>query len=410
MTKIFLFFGLVSSQASWALPASFKTPEIQFRFDSKHPYEVPSFVLLALETPIFSDNRKIFLRFQEWDDTEHGGIMAWDYENRARVIKFKSDQYPSDLQYDSMNDRMYFELLNTSYFSEGIFEVDSLFKTLKQKWTSVLDLFTSNLGLLSEGKQLLFRATKKDKTQTMSGLNLRTLERVDFLAGQDGSSGVDSLSWIFPPQVSANGNYISVKVRRGRPGEIGERQPDEIRVYKISLDGQLSLQRTVVDFDTDSSSDFLSFDNTPLVNSHGHLVFGAISKENRRALFFNTETSTAKIAEEGESNLINKIPYFNPGFNDADEVVFRAHGKNGENLFYSRYGKTESFILSGDSIKSDLGPAIVSADTAKDIAFYHSPQINKWGEVMFGALLKNSSSKESIGLGFFIVPRAVSSN
>ena len=393
---------------------AFKTPEIQFRFDSKKPFEVSPRVTLGLEAPVFTDDRKIFLKFSAWNSEQVSGIMSWDSTNYVQVTKFKQNQFPMGMHYNPFSKKLLFELMNTGYFSEGIFSLDPHSNDLSFEWKSPSDLFTSDVSSLAGGKFLLMRVTDENKRQYLSLLNVKTKVRQNIISGATpvfselGHSTTQgkSISWIFRPQVSRNGKYFSVKLRKGQWKEFSESRPDEIRVYKIDESGKVSLHRTLFDRDSNPRAKLKSFDNSHSVNSKGDLVFGAQSISGRRGLYFNTAEGTKKIASEGGNSWTQKIPHFNADLNDRDEIVFRVHGKGGEHLMYHYNGKTQRLVANSSIIKTDLGDAIVGAIDKTKMTFFSSPRINNLGEVMFGALVSLAPSKTEIGLGFYIIPRA----
>jgi len=393
-----------ASKSSGVSGREYGVPEIQFRFDSQKPFEVPAVIDLAHDAPVFGDKREIFLRFNYWNGVDQAGIMSWKADTGLRTVRFKDTMFPSSLRYSDRDSKLYFELVNYGYFGEGLFSLDSELNNLKTIYQGQQDLFTSDLGRSESRSTIAFRSKRKTGGQSLSSIRLDRGERQDFLETVELQEN-SKISWIFAPRFSSDGRYAVVKVRKGSSNEFAESQPDEIRVYNFDKEGRASLVSAIHDKDADADSPFVSFDNVAEINSKGNVVFGAKGLDGRRGYFFLSSDKLVPIVKEGREMGIEELPHFYPKVNDRDEVVFRARTKFGESVMLFSQGQLSNLLKAGDRLKSDLGGVIAGDVDPKKNSFFNSPQINNHGDVLVGVLLREPQTQVNVGLGFYIIPR-----
>lgn len=204
-------------------------------------------------------------------------------------------------------------------------------------------------------------------------------------------------SYLFLPSLNNQGQ-MAAKVRLGNPGELGERQPDQIRIF--AADGHSQLLLWSQKFDPDSP--YRSFDNSVSFNDLGHLVFIATLASGQRGVFRYNRQQVDAIALEGEGNLA-QIERFPPQLNNQGTIVFRAFDTQGARAIWVSDGLSISKVVSeGDILPTDLGALRLLRPDGEPV-FSGNPTLNDRGEIAFAACLSDPEDPElGYGAGLFL--------
>ncbi len=185
-------------------------------------------------------------------------------------------------------------------------------------------------------------------------------------------------SYLFTPTVTLDGR-VAMKVRRGAPGELGDAQPDELRIFDLNGASVVVAQ----DRDADPQSPFIRFDNAMSVTPGGAVGFTA-ELDNGRAICLVQNGQTVVMALEGDSG-IKSIESFAPAFSNAGTTFFRAVSNQGVRSLYVATMTAVTPLLSvGQSIETDLGKDTIAG-------FSGSPVCNGAGDIAVGVSLASGS-------------------
>ncbi len=199
-------------------------------------------------------------------------------------------------------------------------------------------------------------------------------------------------SWLFAAAFASDG-AVALKVRYGKAGELEERRPDAILLR--TPEGSWSV--AVADADLDANSALSSLDNSVTLLSGGRLVFSGADRRGRRGVFtWSRADGIGIIALTQLSPDLSALPYFYPAANEAGTIVFRGLDSDSKEALYRvQRGRLSKFLVQGQAVKSDLGPAEVRA-------FYNGVTLASDGRVGFKALLYSASDgSDEYGLGVF---------
>jgi len=394
-------------------PEGFRVPEIVMRADSGSSMNLPPLTYFGLESPLFTNKDEVILRYSVWGGEEQDGLLKYDSKNKTLIShKSSPNSFPSSIRLDETSGQIFFESVNYGYFSEGIYQIDKNLQNSARVINDKSVQFSSDLGVLNEGLHKANGLVSRAK-QDNGALSIR------LILLESGSAFVEKTllatahnnpqspySYIFPPSTSASG-YIGVKVRLGKTGEIADSQPDQILVFKLDpTTHNFNLIKSIGDIDAIRDSTFRSFDNSPLINDSGTLVFAAQLKNGNRAIYkWSEKKGLQRIVEEAKGTDLEEIRYFAPSLNSKDEIVFRAKGPDGESIWHaSAQLKLTRLLKRGDRVKSDMGWAHIGPSARDEMSFFLSPQINDQGNVLIGALVDlEGPNARSIGLGFYVI-------
>lgn len=184
-------------------------------------------------------------------------------------------------------------------------------------------------------------------------------------------------SFLFTPSFNSR-REIAGKVRFGAAGEVGESQPDEIRVF--ADDG--SFRVIARDVDSDPASPYTRFDNSVALTDSGAVAFIAELIGGARAVVFSDGMTEVTIASEDDPD-ISEIEFFGPAANDHGLVAFRAMDGAGLRAVWAGDGDSLGVIArEHDLVPSDLGTARIDQHDSSPV-FGGGVAINRWGDVTF---------------------------
>lgn len=208
-------------------------------------------------------------------------------------------------------------------------------------------------------------------------------------------------SFLFTPAFN-DARQIAGKVRLGAPGQTGNNQPDQIRLF--NPDGTSTL--IAEDRDSNPASNFSAFDNSIGVNAQGQVVFIAnlVTPANTRAVFRSDGVHTVEIARQGVNGL-GSIEFFSPDINNSGLCVFRAFDSANKRAVWIADGATLRRVVSQDDLVDidNAQTAQISENNPSDPCFGGAPRINLQGDVVFqAALIPPGQFGIELGSGLFV--------
>lgn len=216
-------------------------------------------------------------------------------------------------------------------------------------------------------------------------------------AAEAGIDIASPYSFLFTPSFNSSWQ-LAAKVRRGASGQLGESQPDEIRVF-----GPKGSFLVASDRDGDPGSNFQSFDNTVSINENGLVAFLATEVGGQRGVFVLSGGIVTRLAHEGLPE-IGTIEFFPPSAGESGAVVFRATDANGLRTIWLARANTPLVRVVGehDLVPTDLGPARIDQHDGSPV-FGGGPTVNGFDEVAFNASLTPADDDQiEWGSGIFI--------
>ncbi len=208
-------------------------------------------------------------------------------------------------------------------------------------------------------------------------------------------------SYLFTPSFN-DSRDIAGKVRLGAAGQVGESQPDQVRVF--SNDGTSVL--IAEDQDSNPVSPYTRFDNSVSLTNAGPVAFVATLASGDRAVVLSDGNTDTVIASEAMAD-ISEIEYFGPAANSQGLVAFRA--KDGADLraiFAGDGTNLWKVIAEHDLVTTDLGEARIDQHDSSPV-FGGSPTINADGSIAFNAgLTPPDNNQVEWGSGIFVAYRS----
>lgn len=246
-----------------------------------------------------------------------------------------------------------------------------------------------------------FRATFAGSGTAFVSYNPMTTAS-SFHAAEVGVDPLSPFSFLFTPNVN-NANQIGAKVRRGGPGQTGESQPDEIRLFNADGSSVLIAQ----DRDANPSSMFARFDNSVSAADNGWVAFTAslfpFPSAGRGVFISNGLTTIAIATTTAPGTQVSDIEFFAPAANNDGLVAFRAKDLAGLRAVWVGDGTGLLRVATEhDIIATDLGPARIDQNDSSP-TFAGGVSINENGDVAFNATLTPPSDNQiEWGTGTFV--------
>jgi hypothetical protein len=209
--------------------------------------------------------------------------------------------------------------------------------------------------------------------------------------------GSSPYSFIFTPTFD-DADRIAVKVRYGGPGQFGDGQPDEIRLFSINGTSTLLAE----DVDANPVSPFDGFDNSCALTNDGRVAFVANLVGGGRGVFLSDGSSATTIATTGDPN-VNSIESFSPTVNEAGLVAFRGFDGSGLRAIFAGDGTTlVTVVREHDLLATDLGTARIDQNDSSPV-FGGSIRLNNLGDLAFHCTLTPENNNQvEWGSGIFV--------
>ncbi len=204
-------------------------------------------------------------------------------------------------------------------------------------------------------------------------------------------------SFLFTPSFN-DARRIAGKVRLGGPGQVGESQPDQIRIFES--DGSSIL--VAEDVDSNAASPFSRFDNGVSLTDAGAVAFTATLAAGGRGVYFWDGVQTIEIARTGVGGVAD-IEFFAPAANDRGQVAFRAFDDQGLRAVWVGDGTTlRRVVREHDLVQTDLGAARIDQHDNSPV-FGGGVRINRHGDFTFAAgLTPPDNNQVEWGSGMFV--------
>ena len=204
-------------------------------------------------------------------------------------------------------------------------------------------------------------------------------------------------SYLFTPSFNAD-REIAGKLRLGAAGQVGESQPDQIRVF--ASDGSSVL--IAEDQDSDPGSLYTRFDNSVSLTDTGWVAFVAEIASGARVVVLSDGTTTVDIASEEMAGL-SEVEFFGASASSSGLVAFRGVDDSGlQAIFVGDGSELVRLIGEHDLVTTDLGIGRIDQHDSS-VVFGGSPSINAAGDVAFNAALTPADDNQvEWGSGIFV--------
>ncbi|MFN7171566.1 MAG: hypothetical protein ACK4P3_02095 [Fimbriimonadaceae bacterium] len=175
---------------------------------------------------------------------------------------------------------------------------------------------------------------------------------------------------------------------------------NEVRIY--SAPGQFI--SVAQDQATNPQSPYSSFFNNLGFNDGGWVAFNAALVGGGRGIYLSNGTDTIEIVNTNTSPVVGSMESFDMVVTNDNIVIFRAIDKDNRRALFAGDGRQLWRIASQfDTVQTDLGPAVIRWPNDSASAFSSSPTNNIHEQVAFVAALVNPAVQtEQWGLGMFV--------
>lgn len=347
---------------------------------------MPAGSAFGQDTPVLGDDGTIAQKLIYDGSTGLSGFWIARPGAEDHVYTVPDGSVPSEA-FLTRSGRLIFEVLDFGFYSHGIWSLDLATREVDELTPQSFDHFYAapaewdgRLGYT------LKQSPDGQSVRRQSGAQTETLLSNVVL------DAPSPYSWLFGAAFASDG-AVALKVRYGKAGELEERRPDALLLR--SPEGAWSV--AVSDSDLDPASPLSSLDNSVTLLSGGRLVFSGADRRGRRGVFsWSRAEGFAVVALSEVSRDLSAMPHFYPAANESGSIAFRGLDDDGkEALYRAQDGLLVKFLVQGQAVKSDLGPAEVRA-------FYNGVSIAADGRIGFKALLYDASdSGDEYGLGVF---------
>lgn len=354
------------------------------RADQFNPYFLPDYTLMPNMSAACFRKTQFAVRYWKVGD-EETKIFVKFYNGNNFVTSSGFDQgyVVSDL---SINERGVLFPVNDRLSTLGVFLISK--EGVQKKIVNPNDFL--NLKAISRPafmkNEVLFRGVHGD--------GLRKLYIGQRALLKEESS---NMAYIFLPSV--RNDEMVVKINYGTPGEVKRSNPDEILLYQNN-----KFQSVAKDVDFDKDSKFLSFDNSPIPDGHGGVVFIAETEKDGRSIWYFKKTSSGHdlnmIYSPKKEPSFGELEYFRPAVGNG-KIVFRLiyNGKRRVASWDSENG-LKIIISQGDSVITNEELLSV-INKEKWPAFSGAPCVSSTGSTYIHAVLESIEDNENKGSGVF---------
>jgi hypothetical protein len=218
-----------------------------------------------------------------------------------------------------------------------------------------------------------------------SGQAYYSFDGTPMLALHAAEAGLDSespFSFLFSPAFNDD-RQIAAHVRLGLVGQVGNSQPDEIRLFQANGSSTIIAR----DADAQAGSPFAAFDSSrPAATNDGRVAFIANLAGGGRGVFLGDGTGSIQIATTATAG-VTGIDFFPPAVNDHGLVAFRGTDNNNlPAIFVGNGSVLRRVIGKNDLVMTDLGMARIAQHDNSPV-FGGSIGINSHADIVFSAAL-----------------------
>lgn len=291
------------------------------------------------------------------------------------VAMTEDDAFLSNLTLNNQNNMVWEQTLSSQ---NGLWEYDSTTMTAARKTTFPLGASSWGSPTINDFNQIGYRVNFAGNGQAYYSFN-PTPPSVLLHVAEVGVLPESLYSFLFTPAFN-NNRQIAGKVRLGGPGQTGNGQPDQIRIF--NSDGSSTL--IAEDRDSNPTSPYTAFDNSVALTDDGRVAFIANLFAGGRGVFLSDGVNTLQIANSNVGPATN-IEFFGPAVNEKGWVVFRAFEGSLRAIWVGDGTALRRVVREHDILPSDLGDARVDQNGANDPVFSGGVTINECGDIAFSA-------------------------
>lgn len=405
LTKIVRIREMVSSGLAMACSAAavahvpeYKDFQLQVRSNlcANEPqgFNLPCNVFFNSSTPALNDTGQVAIKL----DVVGNSQGVWFGANGAGSIAYitPAEAIISDV---GINDAGYVVFPQTFSSQNGIYFYDSALNSSGLRTTLPLGAAAWGSTNVNNSGHIGFRATFSG-----SGQAYYSFDGTPSLALHAAEVTLDPTSpysFLFSPAFNDK-RQIAAQVRLGLAGQIGDNQPDEIRLF--NSDGSSVI--IARDVNAQPGSPFAKFDSTrPAVTNDGRVAFIANLVGGGRGVFLSDGVQTIQIATTSTPG-VTAIEFFGPAVNEHGLVAFR--GKDNASptprqaIFVGDGSTLRRVIGQFDTLMTDRGLAQIAQHDASTV-FGGSIDINERGNIVFNATLTPADNTQiEWGSGVFV--------
>jgi hypothetical protein len=350
--------------------------DLMIRSNFADAYRLPDGVFFANATPALNDAQQVAVKLDVISGTDAQGVWAGD----VKVGEIAYQTSPFALVSDpSINSAGYVVFEQTFSLADGLYfhDIDSGDSGLE----TTLPIGASSWAApsVNDTKQIGYRAKFGFSGQayySYDGISDADLHAAEVTLIPD-----SPYSFLFTPAFN-NARQIAGKARLGGPGDVGDEQPDQIRIFEADQSSTLIVE----DVDGDPASPFDKFDNSVALTDDGRVAFIATRIIGGRGVYISDGATTIEIATTDDPQ-ISDIEFFHPAVNNDGLVAFRAFDSDGLRAVWVGDGTTlRRVIAEHDLIECDLGLARIDQNDNSPV-FGGSMTINDNGDVAFHCAL-----------------------
>ncbi|MCG8407322.1 MAG: hypothetical protein MI923_19155 [Phycisphaerales bacterium] len=387
--------AMIGTKASAVVPL-YNAHQLQARSNFNGAFNLPNSAFFSNLTASIDDRRQVAFKLSVLPAPNSNSQGLWFGGNGSGQIEHigPSGASFSDMRHNE-NGLIVFQ---QSFSSEnGLWIYNSNTDTAARETTMPLGATSWESPIINDQNQIGYRVD--------FGFNGQTFYSYDpagpstaLHAAEVGVLPGSPYSFLFTPSFN-NARQIAGKVRLGGPGQIGDDQPDEIRLF--NSDGTSTL--IAEDIDSDPLSPYDRFDNSVAPTDDGRVAFIATLVGGGRGVYLSDGTTTVEIVNENTSAVVDNIEFFGPAVNDNGLVAFRAFDDLGLRAIWVGDGATLTRVVrEHDIVRTDLGNARIDQNDSSPV-FGGSVTVNICGDLVFNAALTPPDNNQiEWGSGVFV--------
>ncbi len=352
--------------------------QLQARANFSGAFNLPNGAFFANNTPQISDAGRVAFHLSVLPPPNELKKGIWFGGNGSGSIVHMAadDAFVSGATLNN-NERVAWE--QTFSAQNGLWVYTHSTMTAVRQTTLPIGASNWSSPTLNDANQIGYRVTFSGTGQAWYSYTPTPAPSAALHAADNGVLPESPYSFVFTPAFN-NNRQIAGKLRLGPPGQVGNSQPDQIRIFNADSTSVLIAE----DRDSNPASPFSAFDNSVALTNDGRVAFIANLFAGGRGVYLSDGATTIEIAHTATSAATN-IEFFAPAVNEQGWVAFRAF-EGGFRAIWVGDGTTlRRVVREHDILPSDLGPARVDQNNASDPVFGGGVSINECGDVIFNA-------------------------
>lgn len=377
--------------AALAAVPTYNDFELECRANFGSAYNLPPATFFTSNTPVLNDSAAVAIKLTNLPNTLKQGI--WFGGGGTGSIVFESLE-DAGLSTPGLNNAGVLVMEQSFSSANGLYTYNTVTHTGGILTTQPLGASGWGSPQINNSGQVGYRASFLGAYAWVSYAGTVPVAYHAVDASVDPQS---PYSYLFTPSFN-NARQIAGKVRRGAAGQVGESQPDQIRIFNADGSSVLCVQ----DQNSDPNAPFTGFDNSVALTNSGKVAFIATLPGNVRGVFLY-DGGVVKTIATPASPLVSSIEFFGPAANDAGLVAFRGFDEAGLRAIFVGDGTTLVRVIGEhDLVPTDLGTARIDQHDSSPV-FGGGVSINARGDIAFNAgLTPPDNNQVEWGSGVFI--------